>query len=44
MRKGLPSPQLYHFETQESYDAAYAMDHPSGDAPEIREDEMRKDV
>jgi len=40
MKKGLPSPQLYHFETQESYDAAYALDHPAGDV----RDETRKEV
>jgi hypothetical protein len=42
MRKGLPSPQLYHFETQESYDAAYAAKHPGGTA-EVME-ETRKEV
>jgi hypothetical protein len=42
MRKGLPSPQLYHFETQESYDAAYAAKHP-GETAEVTE-ETRKDV
>ena len=40
MRKGLPSPQLYHFETQESYDAAYAANHPGSDVM----DETRKGV
>jgi MFS family permease len=40
MRKGLPSPQLYHFETQESYDAAIAAKHPDSDVME----ETRKEV
>lgn len=40
MRKGLPSPQLYHFETQESYDTAYAAEHPDSEGIE----ETRKEV
>lgn len=40
MRKGLPSPQLYHFETQESYDAAIAAKHPDSEVME----ETRKEV
>jgi sugar porter (SP) family MFS transporter len=40
MRKGLPSPQLYHFETQESYDAAYAAKNGGGEVME----ETRKEV
>ena len=41
MRKGLPSPQLYGFETQESYDAAPAAKHP-GETAEV--EETRKEV
>ncbi len=43
MRKGLPSPQLYHFETQESYDAAWTTKHPKGDNGDMIE-ESRKEV
>lgn len=46
MRKGLPSPQLYKFETQESYDAAYAAkNHDSDDVVGTSEVvESRKEV
>ena len=44
MRKGHLSPQLYHFENQESYEAAHAAKHASGQVPEALEESVGKRV